>query len=448
MPFRDELAGLEVRVDGYALQRHELARDGWTRVTTTVVLDGDGEAGEGEDVTYEAAEHDTFPAELMLAGTWSLDDLSRRLDDFELPDYRRWAFESAALDLALRQAGRSLADVVGRPYRPLRFVASTRSDVAPWLENDPALEFKLDATKAGMGRGAWRAVPAALDRVRVVDLKAYYRGTVVDLEPDPVFYRAVADAFPDVVIEDAWLEDGCLEALRGAEARLSFDAPIHSLEDFDALPIEARWLNVKPSRFGTVRKLVECIEACEERGVHMYGGGQYELDHGRVQIQRLASLFYADGPNDVAPTAYNEAGPNPQLPRSPLAPPEGHRVLNLFTDAGRLGDALGATMWGATVSVLEPGEASRYHWHYGEEEWLVVLEGAPTLRTPDAERMLRPWDTAVFPRGEAGAHQLRNDTDRPVRARCSSPPCQTPRSASIRTRAGPVSSPVGRAASL
>jgi hypothetical protein len=159
--------------------------------------------------------------------------------------------------------------------------------------------------------------------VRVVDLKAYYHGTFVDLQPDPAFYRAVARAFPDAVIEDAWLEDGCLEALRGAEDRLSFDAPIHSLADYDALPIEARWLNVKPSRFGTVRKLVECIEACTERGVRMYGGGQFELGHGRLQIQRLASLFYADGPNDVAPSEYNAGGPHPGLPRSPLPAPEG-----------------------------------------------------------------------------------------------------------------------------
>ncbi|HEY2544151.1 MAG TPA: hypothetical protein VGH92_14005 [Gaiellaceae bacterium] len=321
MPLWDQLAGLEVRVDGYALNRRELAREGWTRVTTSVVLDGDGASGEGEDVTYVAAEHDEFPADLMFAGTWSLDDLSRRFDDFELSDYRRWAFESAALDLALRQADRSLGDVVGRPYRPVRFVASTRTDVVPWLENDPTLEFKLDATSEWDAELMRRL--AALDRVRVVDLKAYYRGTVVDLEPDPGLYRAIADAFPDVVIEDAWLEDGCLEALRGAEGRLSFDAPIHSLDDFDALPIEARWLNVKPSRFGTVRKLVECIEACDERGVGMYGGGQFELGHGREQIQRLASLFYASGPNDVAPSAYNEGGPRPDLPRSPLPPPDG-----------------------------------------------------------------------------------------------------------------------------
>jgi hypothetical protein len=311
MPLWDRLAGLEVRIDGYSAARRELEREEWTRVTTTVVLDGDGETGEGEDVTYDADEHDDFPDGLMLAGTWTLDDLSRRLDDFELPDYRRWAFESAALDLALRQSERSLADVVERPYRPVRFVASTRTDVGPWIENDPTLEFKLDATKD------WDAALmqhlASLDRVRVVDLKAYYRGTSVDLAPDPAFYRAIVDAFPEVVIEDAWLEDGCLDALHGAESRLSFDA----------LPIEARWVNVKPSRFGSVRKLVECIEACDERGVRMYGGGQFELGHGRDQIQRLASLFYADGPNDVAPSAYNEGGPSPDLPRSPLPAPEG-----------------------------------------------------------------------------------------------------------------------------
>lgn len=65
---------------------------------------------------------------------------------------------------------------------------------------------------------------------------------------------------------------------------------------------------------------------------------------------------------------------------------------------------------------LEPGGASPYHWHVGEEEMVLVLAGTPTLRTPDGERTLRPWDVALFRRGEAGAHQLRNDTAEPVRA--------------------------------
>jgi hypothetical protein len=162
-----------------------------------------------------------------------------------------------------------------------------------------------------------------LDRVRVVDLKAYYRGTSVDLAPDPELYRAIAEELPDVVIEDAWLEDGCREALAGAEDRLSFDAPVHSLADLDGLPLQPRRLNVKPSRFGKVRELLDTIAACEERGISMYGGGQYELGIGRLQIQRLASIFYPDGPNDVAPHAYNEGEPRGGLPQSPLSAPSG-----------------------------------------------------------------------------------------------------------------------------
>jgi len=91
--------------------------------------------------------------------------------------------------------------------------------------------------------------------------------------------------------------------------------------------------------------------------------------------------------------------------------------VNLFDDPPqRFGEALGATMWGGTLYELAPGDASPYHWQVGEEEWLLVVTGTPTLRTPEEERTLRPWDVAAFPRGERGAHQLRNDTDEPVRA--------------------------------
>lgn len=65
---------------------------------------------------------------------------------------------------------------------------------------------------------------------------------------------------------------------------------------------------------------------------------------------------------------------------------------------------------------LAPGEETCYHWHVGEEEMLLVLVGAPTLRRPGGEETLQPWDLAHFPRGQHGAHQLRNDTKDPVRA--------------------------------
>jgi len=324
MALWDAVAGLRFRVDGYTLGRRESATPGgWTRVTTTVSVEGDGATGEGEDVTYEGELHDGVPAELPLAGTWSFDDLSRRLDD-EAPlaeGYRRWAFESALLDLALRQNGLGFGEAFGREERPVRFVVSTRAAPQQWLEFEPGLEFKLDA-ETEWDRPLLRSL-RELDRVRVVDLKAYYRGTVVDLAPDPQLYRAIVEELPDVVIEDAWLDDGLREALAGAEDRLSFDAPVHSLADLDGLPLEPRWLNVKPSRFGTVRELLRTIEACEERGIRMYGGGQYELGPGRPQIQRLASVFYPEGPNDVAPSAYNEGEPRAGLPQSPLPPRTG-----------------------------------------------------------------------------------------------------------------------------
>ena len=327
MSLWDSVAGLEVKVDGYTLERRESRTpSGWTRVTTTVVVEGEGMTGQGEDVTYGADDHDQVPTGLMLAGTWSLEDISRRLDELELwdgdpdnhtgQDHRRWAFESALFDLALRQNELGLGEALGRQELPVRFVVSTRAAPDRWLEVEPELEFKLDA-ETEWDRPLLQHL-RALDRVRVVDLKAYYRGTTVDLAPDPDLYRAIVEELPDVIVEDAWLEDGLREALAGAEDRLSFDAPVHSLADLDALPLEPHWLNIKPSRFGTVRGLFETIEACEERGIKLYGGGQYELGPGRPQIQRLASVFYPEGPNDVAPSAYNEGEPREGLPQSPL----------------------------------------------------------------------------------------------------------------------------------
>ena len=90
--------------------------------------------------------------------------------------------------------------------------------------------------------------------------------------------------------------------------------------------------------------------------------------------------------------------------------------MNLLDDdPQRFGEALGATLWGGTLYELAPGESLPYHWQVGEEEWLVALSGRPTLRTPEGERALEPWDAAIFVRGPAGAHQVRNDTGERVR---------------------------------
>ena len=82
----------------------------------------------------------------------------------------------------------------------------------------------------------------------------------------------------------------------------------------------------------------------------------------------------------------------------------------------RVGEAIGARKLGASIYELPPGGKSfPYHYEYPEEEWLIVLTGEPTLRTPDGEHRLRAGDTVCFPEGPDGAHQVRNDTDAPTR---------------------------------
>jgi L-alanine-DL-glutamate epimerase-like enolase superfamily enzyme len=204
MALYDAVRGLTVDLETFRTERRELdVSSDFTRVTTTVVLEGGGETGRGEDVTYQAEAHDAFP-ELRERGRMTLGELSQQLEPRGFEDLRRWGFESAALDLALRQNGLSLGQALGREYRPIRFVVSTRGDAFRWLQEYPSLELKLDPGKDWDREFMERL--AATGRVRVLDLKAYYRGTVVDLEPDPELYRAIVEIFPDVVIEDAWLE--------------------------------------------------------------------------------------------------------------------------------------------------------------------------------------------------------------------------------------------------
>ncbi|MBA2462275.1 MAG: cupin domain-containing protein [Actinobacteria bacterium] len=74
----------------------------------------------------------------------------------------------------------------------------------------------------------------------------------------------------------------------------------------------------------------------------------------------------------------------------------------------RVGDQIGATRIGGSLYELEDGEQSfPYHFHHGVEEWLLVVEGKPTVRTPTGERQLRPGDVVCFPSGPDGAHVVR-----------------------------------------
>ncbi len=84
----------------------------------------------------------------------------------------------------------------------------------------------------------------------------------------------------------------------------------------------------------------------------------------------------------------------------------------------RFGPSIGAEQLGASVYLLDPGEAiCPYHYEFPDEEWLVVLEGNPTVRDPDGEHVLEPGDLVVFREGPEGAHRVSNGADRPGPAR-------------------------------
>jgi uncharacterized cupin superfamily protein len=80
------------------------------------------------------------------------------------------------------------------------------------------------------------------------------------------------------------------------------------------------------------------------------------------------------------------------------------------------GHRVGGDLLGACLYELEPGNRLwPYHVHHANEEWLLVVSGEPTLRSPEGERTLQDGDVVCFPRGAEGAHQVINHTDAPVR---------------------------------
>jgi hypothetical protein len=314
----DAVRSLPVHVDGYFLEPLELdAAPDFTLRRTVVVLHGRGEEGRGEEIDYDPAVQQRFQEhgdELPLAGEHSLESFS--LLHAGQAEYRRWAFESAALDLALRQAGASLGEALGRESQPVRFVVSTRiARVQRWSELYPSLRFKLDPDKTWTDEILASLVAA--NHVDTADFKGVYRGEFGS-PPDPGLYRRIAEAFPQAWLEDPALTPETVDVLAPHRDRITWDAAIHEWSDVEALPYEPRCLNCKPSRFGSVRRLFDFYDRCAGAGIALYGGGQFELGPGRAQIQLLASLFHPDAPNDVAPRAYNEQEPQPGLPQSPL----------------------------------------------------------------------------------------------------------------------------------
>ena len=215
------LAELPLVVESCEYDRlHAVLAHEFHRVTTHVRLVGAGADGLGEDVSIHVEDgnslHETQPA-LPLAGEWTLAGFCDHVATLELwpepPEWdgllrcRIWAFESAALDLALRQAGRSLHVALGLAPQPVRFVNSLGLGKEPSIEplqrrlaRSPGVRFKLDA------EATW--APALVDEVAAtgavdtIDFKGQYDLEVEDPEALGPLYDHVVDAFPDAYLED------------------------------------------------------------------------------------------------------------------------------------------------------------------------------------------------------------------------------------------------------
>lgn len=348
----DAVRRLPVRIERVRTSQLELGgATSFTRRTTIVELHGpDGHVGRGEDIAYSADAHLELPAvfeALPLAGTWTLESLARELDGLRIdvangmgddkPGYHRWAIESAALDLALRQADTDLATLVGEAWQPVRVSLSmglgsppSADVVTAWLERDPSITFKLDASTAWTPELVMELAPTGA--VSTVDFKALYTGDWIDNDYTPALYAVVGDLLDSALIEDARIDDDVLDALdEAALGRLAWDYPITAPQDVPGLDgSTARFsdlrpgaINIKPSRFGSLERLLGTIALCDDAGIPCYSGGQFELGIGRTQVQAIASLCYPDAPNDCAPVLFHGATPaDVDLPLGPVPVPE------------------------------------------------------------------------------------------------------------------------------
>src|SRR5436305_4661576 len=134
----------------------------------------------------------------------------------------------------------------------------------------------------------------------------------------------------------------------------------------------------------------------------------------------MAGVAFMTARTPRRPHAFPAPWHPPRMARIPISAPafeyddtdpEGFRCGMV-----RVGKVVGAKLTGASVYELPPGQTlCPYHYEYGEEEWVLVLDGRPSIRHTDWTDELEPWDAVCFPAGPDCAHQVRNDTEETVR---------------------------------
>lgn len=283
------------------------AYPGAKRPMAVVHLAGSGEVGRGENVSWTLGVQDRFAAHAK--------DLLRgkrgrvgTLISPEAEPYAKAALEAALIDLGLRQARKSIAEVaeVGDGgVRPVRYVVSfdATPNPAQRLERIRAANrgarFKVDV-EPSWTEGAIAEL-AATEAVDMLDFKE--RG-------DDSLVEQIAAAFPEAVLEDPPLD---VELEHEAVAR---DIPIRSAADAKRWAGRGITISIKAPRMGGVLEALRGLEAAHAVGVRAHVGGMWEMGPGREQARILAALYTGDEPNDVAPIPRYEEG---ERDPSPLA---------------------------------------------------------------------------------------------------------------------------------
>jgi L-alanine-DL-glutamate epimerase-like enolase superfamily enzyme len=290
---------------------------GGRRPSSVVCISGAGHRGFGENVAFTQAEHDRFAAR----ATDLLSDLLARAGGNraagggggrvgtllrpDLPPYERAALEAALIDLGMRQAGLSFADLTGLREAPIRFVVSfsATSDPSEYVRRLRAAGFsgglKIDVDPSW--DEATRAALAKQAGISILDFKG--RG-------DVGLAHEWAALLPDVILEDPPPGAG-----RGRIAR---DGPLSDARAVAAALALGEAVNLKAPRMGGPLEVLRSLAlAAPVRGasaatggdgatgtrarIPAYLGGMFEVGPGRAQARQLAALFCRDSPNDLAP---------------------------------------------------------------------------------------------------------------------------------------------------
>ena len=330
----DRIAPLPVLIDDVAYERQSRAvSSGFERVSTTIVMRGGGVEGRGEDICYAAPDHDLLPepGSLGLAGTHTIASVAEQLDGAR-PVHGRSEHAGVARlpPLGVRERGARPRAAPGRLHARrgrrsrARAAALRRLDARGRARlarrrTRPRVQGRPDSGRVGRGAHGRARGDRPHPRVRPQGALRRHAGRHGARRRLP--RAASRSASPTPCSRTCRSSPTCSRRSPTTSIASRSTRPIHSLADVDALPIPIKHLNIKPSRFGPLSRLFECIDTCLERGTELYGGGQFELGVGRGQVQEIASLFYPHTPNDVAPPDYNAPTPVAGLPQSPLSPP-------------------------------------------------------------------------------------------------------------------------------